>query len=78
MQSKNKYTPPPYDVTRLVGKLVGGTPWLMTDDTNEGDFCRYFLTVPVQYANTTAYFQGVLTDMNPVVPIDMSNGVRSN
>ncbi len=77
LESRNKYLPPPYDVTRLVGHLVGGSPWLMTDDMN-GDFCRYFLTVPAQYANTTAYFQGILTDMNPVVPIDMSNGVRSN
>ncbi len=76
-QSANQYIPPPHDITRLVGRLAGGSPWLMTDDT-WGDYCRYFLTVPAQYANTTAYFQGVLTNMNPVIPVDMSNGVRSN
>jgi len=76
-QSANQYIPPPHDITRLVGGFAGGSPWLMTDDA-DGDFCRYFLTVPPQYANTTAYFQGVLTDMNPVVPVDMSNGIRSN
>jgi len=77
MQQTNQYVPPPHDITRHVGHFVGGSPMLMTDDAN-GDFCRYFLTVPVQYANTTAYFQGALTEMNPIVPVDMSNGVRSN
>ncbi len=77
LQTKNQYMPPPYDATRLVGGLGGNTPWLMIDNV-PGDFCEYHLTVPAQYMNATVYFQGALTDMSPVVPIDMSNGVRSN
>ncbi len=70
------YYPDPWDVTRLIGPLAGGSPWLMADDA-VGDFCRYFLTVPSQYHTTAIYFQGIVTDMNPPVPCEMSNAVHS-
>ncbi len=71
------YYPPPYDFTLLVGSFAGGSPYAMMQDMI-GDFDKLTLTIPPGIGPRRVYFQGALTNINPILPADLSNGVHSN
>lgn len=77
LTSTSAYYPAPFDVTRLIGSFVGGTPFPM-NPVFTGDFHIYDLAVPPQAVNMTIYFQGIASD--PPInqpPLDLTNGVHS-
>lgn len=61
IQSSNLYYAP-YDITRLVGNFIAGTPIIMTDPWFGSWWCTYSTTVPMLPPGFTAYFQAILGD----------------
>lgn len=76
LKDTNQYLPQ-CDITRLVGHLGSNTPVMMDPHPN-GDFDIYGVKVPPYAMSARIYFQGVISQSNPLVPIEASNGVYSN
>ena len=68
---------PQLGVTKLVGNFVGGTPKLM-GALYAGDFDVLDVTIPAVAGSMRIYTQGAITQLNPIPPADLSNGIYSN
>ncbi len=81
-QAMSQYIGNPYDVTRLIGNFVAGSPWIMTEIpymAGNADMYIHDQTIPAPYAGMTAYFQMILSDAPLTTPpLDGSNGLRMN
>jgi len=74
--SAQKVYIPSYDVTRLIGNVVGGiTAWPLTKDP-DGLFETVSVQLPKPLPQMPIYFQGGSFTIGSIPPIDLSNGIR--
>jgi len=74
LQSSNSYYAP-YDLTRVIGNFIGGTPIAMNPPWGNATWCNLTVSIPAMPPGFTAYFQAVLGD--PSTQMDATQGLKA-